>query len=57
MINLIKHIKYKTIYVPSLWFGVLLVHLLFPQYTLWFMFGTAWGVLWMVAYNWFHKND
>lgn len=51
MINLIKHIKYKTIYVPSLWFGVLLVHLLFPQYTLWFMFGTAWGVLWMVAYN------
>jgi hypothetical protein len=55
--NLLKHIKsLKTIYVPSLWLGVLVVDLFFPQYALWFMFGTAWGVGWMTAYNWFHEK-
>jgi|LakMenE18May11ns_1017448.scaffolds.fasta_scaffold9535998_2 hypothetical protein len=50
MTKLLKYIKsLKTIYVPSLWFGVLLVALFFPQYVLWFMFGTAWGVLWMIG--------
>jgi len=57
MTKLLKYIKsLKTIYVPSLWFGVLLVALFFPQYVLWFMFGTAWGVGWMTAYNWFHDK-
>ena len=57
MTNLLQKIKnQKTIYVPSLWFGVLVFFLLSPQTTLSFMFGTLWGVVWMVAYNWFHDK-
>ncbi len=58
MTKLLKYIKsLKTIYVPSLWFGVLLVALFFLyKYVLWFMFGTVLGVLWMIAYNWFHDK-
>jgi hypothetical protein len=58
MTKILKYIKsLKTIYVPSLWFGVLVVGLFFPQHLLWFMIGTAWGVLWMIAYNWFHDKS
>lgn len=54
---LIKYIKsLKTIYVPSLWLGVLVVAYFYPQYALSFMIGTAWGVLWMITYNWFRSE-
>jgi hypothetical protein len=57
MTKLIKYIKnQKTIYVPTLWVGILVVGLLFPQYSLPFMFGTVWGVLWMIAYNCLHEK-
>jgi uncharacterized membrane protein YdjX (TVP38/TMEM64 family) len=57
MTKILKYIKsQKTIYVPSLWLGVLVVSYFFPQYTLAFSIGTAWGVLWMIAYNWFHDK-
>lgn len=55
MTKILKYIKsQKTIYVPSLWLGILVVAYFFPQYVLSFMFGTSWGVLWMIAYKWFH---
>ena len=54
---LIKYIKsLKTIYVPSLWLGVLVVVYFYPHYALSFMIGTTWGVLWMITYNWFHNK-
>lgn len=57
MTKILKHIKsLKTIYVPSLWVGVLVVVAFFPQYALSFAIGTAWGVGWMAAYNWFHDK-
>ena len=57
MTKILKHIKsLKTIYVPSLWLGVLVVAAFFPQYALSFSIGTAWGVGWMTAYNWFHDK-
>ena len=57
MTKILKHIKsLKTIYVPSLWVGVLVVVAFFPQYTLSFAIGTAWGVGWMTVYNWFHDK-
>lgn len=41
MTKILKYIKSrKTIYVPSLWVGVLVVAYFFPQYTLSFLFGT-----------------
>jgi len=57
MTNPLKYIKsLKTIYVPSLWFGVLVFSLFSPQTSLSFLFGTLWGVGWMTAYNWFHDK-
>ena len=57
MTKILKYIKsLKTIYVPSIWLGVLVVAFLFPQYSLSFMIGTAWGVLWMISYNWFNSK-
>jgi hypothetical protein len=57
MTKILKYIKsLKTIYVPSLWIGVLVVAYFFPQYSLSFAIGTAWGALWMISYNWFHNK-
>jgi hypothetical protein len=57
MTKLLKYIKsLKTIYVPSLWVGILVFSLFSPQTSLSFMFGTLWGVGWMTAYDWFHDK-
>ena len=53
MTNLLQKIKsQKTIYVPTLWVGILVFSLFSPQTSLSFLFGTLWGVGWMTAYNW-----
>ena len=57
MNNLLQKIKnQKTIYVPSLWVGILVFSLFSPQTSLGFMFGTLWGVGWMTAYNWWNDK-
>ena len=57
MTNLLQKIKnQKTIYVPTLWVGILVFSLFSPQTSLSFMFGTLWGVGWMTAYNWVHDK-
>ena len=57
MNNLLKTLKSKrTIYIPSMWLGILVVGFLFPQHSMGFLFGTIWGVLWMLAYDWWIKK-
>lgn len=57
MTKILNYIKsLKTVYVPSLWLGILVVAYFYPQYVLSFMIGTAWGALWMITYYWFHDK-
>ena len=56
-IKFFKAIKNRSyIYVPSLWFGVLLAYWLLPLQAIGFLLGTVWGVVWMFVYQWWHDK-